>query len=284
MLSTDQPDYARLLTGLDAIDLSHAWFPGMPASPNHPPYLFTLARRHGDATRDDGTCTADELIVLSGHTGTHIDALGHASHEGRLHGELDAGTAQAGGRGLRELGIETVPPLVCRGVLLDVAGARGVACLAPGEEVTPADLESAEARAGTRVTAGDAALIRTGWGRHWPDPERFVGAASGTPGPGPAAADWLVDRGVALTGDDTLAYEVIRPDGNVRPVHGRLLVDAGIYIMEALNLEELAAAGPGTFLLVVAPLRLVGATGSPVRPLALYPAAPTVGPNGQGDG
>ena len=155
-------------------DLSHSWFVGMPISPAHPPYTFTLVRHHGDVPRDDGVCTANELVVMCGHTGTHLDALGHASRDGRLAGGLEANLVQRGGKGLKQLGIETVAPIVCRGVLLDVAAAHGVDCLQPAYEVSAADLELAEARSGTRLRRGDAALIRTGWARYWGDTERFA--------------------------------------------------------------------------------------------------------------
>ncbi len=265
------PDAVAQLAAGRVFDLSHSWFQGMPVAPVHPPYTFSLVRRHGDVPRDDGVSTANEIVVLCGHAGTHLDALGHASRDGRMAGGLDAAEVQTGGRGLTQLGVESVAPIVCQALLLDVAATLGVECLPAGYEITPDDLEAAERRAGARLGPGQAALVRTGWARHWPDGERFISAEAGTPGPGPAAADWLVERGVRVTGSDTLVYEAVQPGRNVRPVHGRLLVDAGVYIMEALNLEELARSGPPAFLLVVSPLKLVGATGSPVRPLALCP-------------
>lgn len=258
----------------EVFDLSHQLFPGMPVAPTHSPYAFTLARRHGDQPRDDGTCTANEMIVMTGHTGTHVDALGHFSRAGKLAGGVDASSAQTGGHGLQTLGAERLAPVVCRGILLDVAALHGVTCLDAGYEVTAEDLEAAERRAGVQVTAGDAVLVRTGWATHWPDRTWFVGAAGGTPGPGMGAADWLIERGVQITGSDTLVFEVVQPERNSRPVHGRFLIDAEIPIMETLYLEELAAAKRTEFLFLVAPLKLEGATGSPARPLAICPPQP----------
>jgi kynurenine formamidase len=252
------------------IDLSHQWFPGMPVAPVHMPYMFSLARRHGDVPRDDGSCTANEVIILSGHTGTHIDALGHVSSNGKLAGGLDASATQTGGGGLKDLGVEQIGPIVTSGVLLDVAALKGVTCLPAGYEVTPSDLDESESAAGVTVRPGDAVVIRTGWGSRWPDRERFINAGGGTPGPGLAAANWLADREVVATGTDTLTYEVVRPADNVRPVHARLLVEAGVYLLEALNLEGLAKAGVHSFLFVTAPLKFVGATASPVSPLAIF--------------
>ncbi len=272
MLRQEPPpvDIRQLLAGVTVLDLSHQWFLGMPVAPVHMPYMFSLVRRHGDVPRDDGVCTANELIILSGHAGTHIDALGHVSSHGKLAGGLDASVIQTGGSGLKDLGIEQVGPILTRGVLLDVAGLAGVECLPAGYEVTPDDLEAAEQAAGVQIGVGDAVLIRTGWATRWPDQERFINTGGGTPGPGLAAASWLADRRVVATGTDTLVYEVVRPADNVRPVHARLLVDAGIYIFETLNLEELALADIQSFLFAAAPLKLVGATASPISPLAIF--------------
>ncbi|NJD27968.1 MAG: cyclase family protein [Chloroflexi bacterium] len=255
-------------------DLSHPWFQGMPAAPNRVPYVFTMVLRHGDRPRDDGVSAANELVVLSGHTGTHLDALGHVSRGGLLHGGIPVSGIEAPAGGIRELGVETVPPILCRGVLLDVAATRHVDCLPPAYEVTSDDLEAAEARLDTPVRPGDGVLIRTGWGRYWPDPQEYQAGTNGWPGPGPAAAEWLIRRRIIIAGSDTPPFEVVRPDRNVRPVHGRLLVDAGIYILESLSLDQLGAADVTTaFVLVALPLKLVGATGSPVRPVAIVPGS-----------
>jgi kynurenine formamidase len=268
----------ELLAGAKVFDLSHHWFPGMPVAPVHMPYMFSLARRHGDVPRDDGSCTANEVIILSGHTGTHIDALGHVSSNGKLAGGLDASDTQTGGGGLKDLGVEQIGPIVTHGVLLDVAGLHGAGCLPPGYEVTPADLAAAERAAGVTAGPGDTVIIRTGWASRWPDQQSFINSDGGTPGPGLAAANWLAERQVVATGTDTLTYEVVRPGNNVRPVHARLLVEAGIYLFETLNLEDLAHADVHSFVFVAAPLKLDGATASPVSPLAIvWPAADQAG-------
>src|ERR687886_2069486 len=116
-------------------DLAHALDPAMPVSPNHPGYRMALLRRHGDMVRADGGSASNEMIVMGGHTGTHLDALAHVSQAGRMYGGVDAAQAQVGGR-FSTLGVDTVAPLFCRGVLLDVAGKRGVTSLPPGEAIT----------------------------------------------------------------------------------------------------------------------------------------------------
>jgi kynurenine formamidase len=265
-------DLLDMIEGYRVVDLGHELFPGMPVATTHTDYAFTLVRRHGDQPRDDGISTANELLVMAGHTGTHIDAVGHASRDGLLFGGVDAAMAQTGGRGLTSHGVETLAPLVARGVLLDIAGLHGVAHLDGGHEITVAELEAAETAAGIKVISGDIVLLRTGWAQLWDTRSRYLGEDTGTPGPGPGAATWLTERDIQATGSDTLVYEVVTPGRNVRPVHGQLLVDRAIPIMEGLYLEELAASGHSEFLFVASPLKLVGATGSPIRPIALVPS------------
>jgi kynurenine formamidase len=264
---------AAVADGVTTVELGQPLFTGMPCSPNHPGFRMTLARRHGDSVRPDGGSAASEVLITGGHVGTHIDALAHVSHDGRLHGGVDAAEAQRGGR-FGELGAERIPPLLTRGVLLDVAGAHGVDVLEPGYGITEADLASAAERAGVTPARGDVALVRTGWARHFSDAPRYLGHDSGVPGVTEPAARWLADRGVLATGADTTAYEPI-PAGEghrVLPVHRLLLVERGIYIVEHLDLEDAARRGLTEFLFVLLPLRIVGGTGSPVRPVAVVAA------------
>lgn len=258
------------IAAVGVIDLAHPWARGMPISPNHPAFQLAMMRRHGDMVRSDGGSAANEMFVMGGHVGTHIDALGHVSQDGVLYGGLDASTSQSS-QGLTALGIDTMEPIVCRGVLLDVAAIYDVDALEPGYEVTVNDLEAAEEAAGVTPGKGDAVLIRTGWATHWSEPDIFCGQAGGAPGPGEAAGRWLAERQVRVTGAETIAYEVIRPGAGhaTLPVHRILLVEAGIHIMEVMNLTDLVATGVNEFLFVAAPLKLVGATGSPTRPLAI---------------
>ncbi|MFC5948227.1 cyclase family protein [Pseudonocardia lutea] len=259
--------------GTRVIELGHPLYTGMPSSPNHPGFRMTLERRHGDAVRPDGGSASNEVIVTGGHVGTHVDALAHVSHEGLLHGGIDAAEAQRGGKHTAH-GAETIPPMVTRGVLLDVAAVHGVDTLEGGYGVTAEDLAAAAGRAGAEPGRGDVALVRTGWGRLFGDAAAYLGKESGVPGVTVDGARWLAERGVVATGSDTTAYEQI-PAGaghRVLPVHRVLLVEHGIHIVEHLALEDAAAAGLGEFLAVFAPLRIVGGTGAPVRPLAVVAA------------
>jgi kynurenine formamidase len=162
-----------------------------------------------------------------------------------------------------------------RVVVLDVArqlaGGRPDP-LAPGFEITAAHLDATAKAQGVEVRPGDSLLIRTGWGQYFgKDNARYLGEQS--PGPGQDAARWIIDRKVRLAGNDTATFEK-RPAAYGRElfsVHMMLLADSGIYIVENCNLEALADAKAYVALLILTPLRIQGATGSPLRAIALAP-------------
>lgn len=250
------------------VDLAQPIHAGAPTSPNHPGYRHSLLRRHGDAVRVDGTSGANDLIVMGTHTATHIDALAHISHDGLLHGGAVAADEQTGGRFLNH-GVHTVDPVVTTGLLLDLPALLGVERLDPGHAVTADQLR--RALGDRRPEPGAAMLVRTGWGQLWDDPEAFLDHIGGVPGPDEEAVAWLASHQPRVVGSDTTAFEHIPPgEGHARlPGHRILLVEQGIPIMEMLDLEGLSRVAEEAFTLVAAPLRLLGATGSPLRPLAL---------------
>ena len=260
--------------GVKVYDLARPMVAGMPQSPNHPEFRHVLPRRHGDSVRADGGSAASDMFILGGHVGTHIDALAHVSQDGVLHGGADALAAQAGGR-FSSHGIDAIASGVCRGVLLDIPRTLGVTVCDPAYEVSVGDLQNALDGAGLHLAPGDAVLIRTGWGQNWDDPTRYLGHATGVPGVGEAGARWLASHSPRLVGGDTIAFERLAAGAGhaLLPAHRVLLVEAGINIVETMALEDLAAAGVREFVFVVAPLNLVGATGSPLRPLALTSSA-----------
>jgi kynurenine formamidase len=251
-------------------DLSQPFEVGMPAPATHPGFKMAMLSRHGDTVRDAGLSAAVEMLVLGGHSGTHIDALGHVSIDGKLHGGVDARQAQVGGR-LSHGGIETVAPILCKGVLLDIAGHRGIDSLPAGEPITADELQSVADGQGVHLPRGGAVLIRSGWSRHWNDPEYYLGNPGGTPGPDSSAAEWIASARPLVTGHDSMAYEWLAPGmGHSRlPVHGIMLVNHGIHLLENLNLEGLARDRIFEFIFVCLPLRVTGGTGSPVRPVAV---------------
>ena len=168
-----------------------------PVAPGHPNFRMALLRRHGDVVREDGSSSANELISLSGHTGTHVDAIAHFSKAGKLHGGVDAVEASRGGAGFTQLGVDKMEPIVCRGVLLDVPRAHGRESWGPGERIQAEHVEETCRQQGVEVRAGDAVLVRTGWpvGR-FDDPVAFLGFESGVPGPDESAARWLAEQGI----------------------------------------------------------------------------------------
>ncbi|MGA7911611.1 MAG: cyclase family protein, partial [Candidatus Dormiibacterota bacterium] len=183
-----------------------------------------------------------------------------------LHGGIHVDEGVQTSVGFKVLGVETMAPLVGRGVLLDVAAERK---LVPEYSISPADLERAAVRAHVEVREGDVVLVRTGYGALWSDPAEYMRA----PGVSAAASRWLIEKKVKAVGADNLAWDLMGPLdpelGVTLPGHVLLLVRAGIPIIENLNLEELAAAGVHEFGFVCLPLKMRGATGSPVRPIAI---------------
>lgn len=257
-------DLLNLLRAARAYDLAQAYFTGMPHFPTHPPFLFSLTKLHGDYTGPNGVGSASEAFSLGGHLGTHIDALCHFSRGGVLHGDVEAAAVESYAEGVRRLSIDTVGLLLARGVLLDVAAAEGVDALPDDFTVTPEHL--ALASEGIEILPGDVVLIRTGWGALWNDARRYTNQAH-CPGPALEGARWLSERRILAAGSDTLALERI-PDPAM-PAHVHLLVESGVHILESLYLEELARDRVTTFVFVAAPLKIRGATGSPLRPFAL---------------
>ncbi|HWC95692.1 MAG TPA: cyclase family protein [Candidatus Sulfopaludibacter sp.] len=244
-------------------DLAQPYFVGMPHHPSHPPFLFSLVKQHGEYVGPTGNSSASDAIALGSHVGTHIDALCHFSCGGKLHGGLPVADEQSYAGGLRKYAIDTIAPIYRRGVLLDLAGEGP---LAADFEITARHLDDAAARQGVEIQRGDVVLLRTGWAVYFGDPAKFISEVHG-PGPGIEGARWLSERGVFAAGSDTVAFEKV-PDASM-PVHVHLLVESGIHIVECLNLEELAAARDYVFTFIAAPLKIVGATGAPVRPLAV---------------
>ena len=242
-------------------DLEQPRYAGAPSHPAHAPGFNYFLHRHHARGAPEARTGASGIVVMPEHSGTHIDALAHQAENLTLHGGIHVDEGVQTSVGFRELGIETMAPIVARGVLIDVPRDE------EGYAISAEDLSEA-ARA--EVREGDVVLVRTGWGRYWSDPQRYLKA----PGVSAGGSRWLIERKVRAVGADNMAFDVMSstPDpelGVTLPGHILLLVRAGIPILENLNLEELAAAKVGEFLFVCLPLKMRGATGSPVRPIAL---------------
>jgi len=226
-----------------------------------------------------GPFAANELRAHEGYfngeldqVGTQFDALGHIGVGERFYNGFhlsDLGDQH----GLTHLGVEHVGPIVTRGVLIDVAGYKGVERLEGGYEITAADLEGALARQGTEIREGDAVLFHTGWGALW-DADKVAFNGPG-PGIGLEAAQFLIDKKIVMVGSDNGGVEVVpNPDPTLAfPVHQLLITQNGIYILEAIITEDLARDSAYEFAFVFAPLRLKGASGSPGNPIAIRQTA-----------
>ncbi|MYD11909.1 MAG: cyclase family protein [Chloroflexi bacterium] len=243
-------------------------------------YSIVPHLRHSDPAAIDPGTAAAEVIRMSIHVGTHIDALCHISEKQNAAGKpasdgeprLYAGegrTVPAGdcvtSAGQTHLGAEQMPPIVMRGVMLDVAAYKGVDTLPPACGIGADDIRGALERQGSVIGADTAVLLRTGSIRllRAGDPV-YRDAQTGLTLEG---ARLLVEQGMTLVGADNMAVEAMPPLDH--SVHRFLLVHSGITHVENLNLDELAAAGCHEFLLIIAPLKLTGATGSWVNPLAI---------------
>lgn len=234
-------------------------------------YTYTLHRHH-QARAGDPRSGASGVLIAGDHNGTHIDALCHQAEGMALHGGVQIEERVQTPTGFTSLGAETIQPILGRGILLDVAGHRGVPALPLETLVFKAELEAVAVAQGTRIDAGDVALVRTGAATLWNQPAEYVRAA----GMAADASQWLAELGVRAVGADNIAWDLDAP--NLDPVtrttlpgHVILLVRHGIHIIENLFLEELARDHVYAFTFICVPPKLKGATGSPVRPLAIAP-------------
>ncbi|MFL6351208.1 MAG: cyclase family protein, partial [Bryobacteraceae bacterium] len=166
------------LTKVKAYDLGQPYFTGMPHYPTHPPFLYSLTKKHGDIIYAEETTAAADAIALGTHVGTHIDALSHFSRDGIFFGNRRVEHSYE--HGMADLGVDTIAPIVRRGVILDIARLEGKDALPEDFEVRPAHLTQA---ANVEVRPGDVVMIRTGWAQFFSDPKRYINNTA-APGPG----------------------------------------------------------------------------------------------------
>jgi len=270
--TTDVVALAARLARARTFDLEQPRFAGMPIHPAHKPgYLYALHRRHRDTYRPQQhgpRSGSSGILTMMEHSGTHIDALCHQACDLRLHGNVAVEDVERSD-GFTAYGAETMAPIVARGVLLDVAGWKRVELLPSSYAITADDLIGCARDSGVTVDAGDVLLVRTGFATRWQDEAAYLNAA----GVSKSANLWVAVQKVRAVGADNMAWDCMAerdPDTNMTLFgHAHLLVTHGIHIIENLNLEELAAAGQREFCFIAIPLKFRGATGSPVRPLAL---------------
>lgn len=249
-------------------DLGQPWFEGMPRRLVHPPYMMSLSRSHNDPLAP-GIHAAFSIFCMGDHTGTHIDALCHVGEGGKVYGHPEnVREHESYASGVAIGGIEETPPIIRRGILLDVPRLRGVEVLGGDVEITGDDLTAAEKDHGVQVREGDVVLVRTGWARYFAsEPLKYNAPDETVPGLGVTAAEWLVGRKVSFTGSDTIAYEKF--DKSHLMVHRILIARNGIQIIEMMNLDDVARDRVYEFAFISLPLRMLRATASPIRPVAL---------------
>ena len=209
----------------------------------------------------------DELIITElGQIGTQFDGFAHQMYGDSFYNCFKFGDI-ATRTGFRKLGVETVGTLMTRGVLIDVAALKGVDILPESYAITPEDLEDALAREQLTLQPGDAVLINTGWSRLVGKDNARYGRTA--PGLGVAAGEWLVRQDPMLVAADNCCIEARTSAPSLNHIHAMLLIQHGIYLIENLMLERLAEARAYEFAFVVQPLKLKGATGSTVVPVAI---------------
>ncbi|HEU5102884.1 MAG TPA: cyclase family protein [Roseiflexaceae bacterium] len=209
-----------------------------------------------------------ELITGTLQIGTHLDGLNHLQIGERFYNGYRLEDI-AEEWGTNKLGIETVPPIITRGVLADITRYRGISRMQPGQVITVDDLDGALQAQGVAVEPGDVLLFHTGWGTLWhEDPARYT---SGEPGVGMAVAEWLIERRVALTGADTWSFGAVPGEDPERPfvVPQTLNVKHGLFIMENLDTSALAAAQIYEFMFVLTHHKTRGSTASGIAPAAV---------------
>jgi kynurenine formamidase len=268
----DNEQFFDIFSHEQTYDLEQPRYFGAPIFPAHAPgFVYTLHRRH-EAGSGEVRTSASGSYFSTEHSGTHIDALSHQAENLTLHGGREITPRLQTSTGFTELGVETIAPITSRGVLLDVAAYRGVDWIDIDHPITRADLEETSRQQGVSIRAGDVVLVRTGNGARWDDPSAYL-TAGGIEG---AASQWVAEQQVRAVGADNMTWDVfgaVDPTLNVTlPGHVILLVRHGIYIIENLFLEDLARDHVHEFLFMCLPLKMRGATGSPVRPVALVPS------------
>jgi kynurenine formamidase len=257
----------RLIRTGEIVELGRVLSADMPLSGTR---RFDLHTKRTDGPLGANKRMRNEEFVATelGQVGTQFDMFSHQGIDGSLYNCVPIeGTATR--TGFTRLGVENIGALFTRGVLVDIAGLKGVEMLEVDHEISVAEIEAAMARQHVTLEAGDAVLIHTGWGRLWGvDNAKY---ATRSPGIGVAAAEWLARKDVLLFGADTGPVEILpNPDPAIDlPVHQIALVVNGIFLLENLRLDQLAASHTYEFAFVVQPLKIKGGTGSTVAPIAI---------------
>ncbi|MEC9100997.1 MAG: cyclase family protein [Pseudomonadota bacterium] len=267
----------RKIQSGEILDLSHTIEMGAPfMPPNQTPYIISSSATAKNSMKIREKLGAKnkvganlERIEMTTHVGTHIDSLGHFSIGEHLYGGHSIDES-VGDWGLLQLGIENIPPIITRGLCLDLSKLDGQNCLEAGRPITSDDLKRAYDSQHLQPEKGDVVFINTGWGKYFMnDNAKYI---SGEPGLNEEAAKWLTKNDVVAIGADNMAVEVL-PGTNhpdiMMPVHQHCLAEAGVHLIENLALSEISVRAISEFCLIMLPVKLKGATGCPIRPVAV---------------
>lgn len=268
------------ISGGEVYDLSVEYFIGMPGwhAAGDPRYQIWMTHTPrgtrvvdplhvGDAANNHVSYTGTAVSMYT-HTGTHIDALNHFGLNGEIWNGFSADD-YLGDRGWTVTGAETIPPIIARGILVDIAKAKNISALADGYRITAGDIKDTLDQQGVALLAGDVVLIRTGRMRHYENTDEYM---RNPPGLGLDAARFLAEEsGAMIVGADNLSFEAFpsEVDGNYIPVHTYLLAQQGVPIMELVYLEDLAKDRVYEFAFIGGSLKLRGADAAPMRPIAI---------------
>jgi kynurenine formamidase len=279
LTSESTRDVLARADGGHVVDLSVDVFVGMPSwtAGGEPPFSMWMEHTPRGTAVDDPigvgrehnehvSWSADSMSMFI-HTGTHIDTLNHYGYDGRIWNGFSA-DEYLGTKHWNIAGADAFPPIIARGVLIDVAAARGVEVLPDSYAIGRGDVESALERQGVELHVGDVVCVRTGRGSVWPDAARYLPRE---PGLNLEGATYIAEAGAIAIGADNIALEALPsadPD-NWLPVHTYLLAECGVPIIEVLELEELSRQKLYEFAFVGACMKIRGATGGPMRPLAM---------------
>ena len=283
MLNLLTPQMARdqlaKADGGKVFDLSVDLFMGMPTwtAGGEPPYNIWMVHTPRGTEVDDPigvgreqndlvAWSADAISMFT-HCGTHVDTLNHFGYHGRIWNGFSADD-KLGSLNWQVAGPDRYPPVIARGILLDIPGALDLGVLPDSFAIGPDELDQALGKQQTELRPGDVVLVRTGRMSLWPDPVAYLARE---PGLNRAGAVYLAEKGAAVVGADNIALEQLpsADPENWMSVHTYLLAEAGIPILEVVDLEELAGERCYEFVFIGASLKLRGATAGPLRPLAL---------------
>lgn len=261
-------------------DLSVDYFVGMPSfhSLGDPPYQYWLTHTPNGTIVDNPnglgedmnrkvTYTGDAISMYT-HIGTHIDALNHFGLDGKIWNGFTP-EKHLGDKGWKKTGAEKIPPIIARGILIDIPAYKNGTALTENYRITVSDLVGALQKQKVELQQGDVVLIRTGQSAFYNDAVKYL---DNYPGISLDAVKWLVEeKKIMLLGADNLSLEAFpsERDDNWVPVHTYLLAEQGMMFIEQMYLEELSGNKEYEFLFIAASLKLKGASGSPMRPLAI---------------